>query len=79
MLYSILEKTHMYHGARSRLSNGRYSKFIKRDWQIIPMNQKESNELMYKKIPNVQFKFEAPCGVISHSTYNFYKKQINDV
>ena len=39
------------------------------------MSKKDSNILMYKKNPNVSFNFETHIGVISHSTYNFFKKE----
>ena len=69
------KKTYMYHGARFRLkTTGRYSKFVERGWQIIFMEPEESNELIYKKIPNVPFNFEAHSGTVSHSTYMFYKE-----
>ena len=56
----------MYHGARWILNaNG---------CEIFFMEEKESNELIYKKIPNVPFNFEAHSGTVSHSTYKFYKE-----
>ena len=67
----------MYHGARWILNaNGRFSKFIERGWEIFFMEEKESNELIYKKIPNVPFNFEAHSGTVSHSTYKFNNKII---
>ena len=73
------KKTYMYYGARWKLNaNGRYSKFIERGWNIIFMSKKKSNELIYKKIPNVSFNFETHIGIVSHATYNFFKKRIND-
>ena len=41
----------MYNGARWRLNtNGRFSKFIERGWEIFFMEEKESNDLMSKKV-----------------------------
>ena len=64
------KKTHMYHGARSRLSNGRFSKFIERGWQINYMKEKESNLLMSKKFSNKLDVFKANNRYITHAMYN---------
>ena len=68
------KKTYLYHGARTRIkTNGRYSKFLERDWNIIHMKQKESDDLMCKKLNIISEDFSFYSKAISHATYNFLK------